>query len=160
MRRARNGTDDDLSCMSDRGRDRVFQPETIELDQEDMGAVPAAVLSMQGHIRGNHPLNSFAAVGPLATAGLIRDQNALDVYKPLEMLVSLQGNISMTLLHLAERLAGRTLFRRWGNGPDGRPMMVETGGCSNGVDRFAPLLAPLERQIMVGRSFWRAFPSR
>jgi aminoglycoside 3-N-acetyltransferase len=66
----------------------------------------------------------------------------------------------MTLLHLAEERAGRALFRRWANGPDGRPMEVETGGCSEGFGKLEPALAPLARETTVGESRWRAFPAR
>lgn len=164
---ARNGTDYDTDAMSDRGRDRIFDAATPELDRQDMGAIPAAVLSIEGHVRGNHPITSFTAIGPLARR-LIDAQSPLDMYRPLESLVALRGWIilmgvgltSMTLLHLAEKLAGRTQFRRWANGSDGRPIMVEVGGCSRGFERFAPLLAPVERDIRVGDSRWRVFPAQ
>jgi hypothetical protein len=63
----------------------------------------------------------------------------------------------MTLLHLAEQLAGRNLFRRWANGPDGTPMEVEVGGCSEGFAQLDPILTPLVKTVRVGRSDWRAF---
>lgn len=167
LRPERNGTDYDLSSMSNSGNDRVFRPETTEIDRWDMGSIPAAVLNMEGHIRGNHPLNSFTAIGPQSDQ-LIDGQHALDVYRPLEVLVELGGQIvlmgvdltRMTLLHLAEKEAGRTLFRRWANGPDGQPMMVEVGSCSDGFEKFDPIVAPLERRVKVGHSQWRVFPGR
>jgi aminoglycoside N3'-acetyltransferase len=66
---------------------------------------------------------------------------------------------SMTALHLAEKLAGRHLFRRWANGPDGRVMMVETGSCSRGFGKLDPVLAPVEQRVRVGQSPWRIFPA-
>jgi len=143
MRPQRNGTDYNVSAMSAAGATRIFDRATSELDQDSMGAIPAAVLAMDGHIRGHHPLNSFAAVGPLA-AEVVTGQEPLSVYQPLEALARLGGYAvlmgvgltSMTLLHLAEQYAGRNPFRRWANGSDGRPMMVETGGCSNGFAAF------------------------
>jgi aminoglycoside 3-N-acetyltransferase len=164
MRPERNGTAYDVSAMSATGADRVFEPATLEIDRDDMGAIAASVLSMEQHVRGNHPLNSFTAVGPLA-AQLIDSQAPLEVYGPLEMLTAARGSIilmgvgltSMTLLHLAEKRAGRTLFRRWANNPDGQPMMVETGSCSSGFEQFSSILAPIEREAMVGESHWRVY---
>jgi len=166
MRPQRNGTDYNVSAMSAAGATRIFDRATSELDQDSMGAIPAAVLAMDGHIRGHHPLNSFAAVGPLA-AEVVTGQEPLSVYQPLEALARLGGYAvlmgvgltSMTLLHLAEQYAGRNPFRRWANGSDGRPMMVETGGCSNGFEKFASILEPIERRAQVGKSLWRVFPA-
>ena len=50
------------------------------------------------------------------------------------------------------------LFRRWANGPDGRPMEVEVGSCSDGFGKLEPVLGPLVREARVGGSRWRAFP--
>jgi aminoglycoside 3-N-acetyltransferase len=121
---------------------------------------------MEGRVRGNHPLNSFSAIGPLAS-DLIERQQPNDVYAPLERLAELHGAVvmmgvgltSMTLIHLAERLAGRTLFRRWANDHDGRAMMVEVGSCSTGFDAFDSVLTPLEQRTTVGESLWRIFPA-
>jgi len=56
------------------------------------------------------------------------------VFKPLRALSETGGYVvlmgvgleAMTLIHLAEQMAGRNRFRRWANGPDGRPMEVAT----------------------------------
>lgn len=166
MRPRQNGTDYDVSAMNAAGATRIFDPATLELDRDSMGAIPAAVLAMDRHTRGNHPLNSFAVVGPLA-AELVTGQEPLKVYEPLEVLTRLGGYValmgvgltSMTMLHLAEQHAGRNLFRRWANGRDGMPMMVETGGCSNGFERFTSILEPIERRARVGKSLWHVFPA-
>lgn len=55
--------------------------------------------------------------------------------------------------------AGRHLFIRWAKGPDGRPIGVESGGCSAGFPRLEPVLGPLARETVVGDSRWRAFPA-
>jgi hypothetical protein len=111
--------------------------------------------------------NSFTAIGPIA-GQLIRDQAALKVYAPLKALAAAGGEVvlmgvgldSMTLLHLAERRAGRTLFRRWAKGRDGKPIAVEAGSCSRGFPRLEPVLGPLGRERIVGHSRWRVFPAR
>jgi hypothetical protein len=103
-------------------------PASNEID-DDMGALPAAVLARPGRVRGDHQLSSFTAIGPLAEQ-LMRDQAPLHVFAPLEALTDTGGVVllmsvgldSTTLLHLAEQRAGRTLFRRWANGPEGTPI--------------------------------------
>ena len=65
----------------------------------------------------------------------------------------------MTLLHLAEKEAGRALFRRWANDPHGQPMAVEVGGCSEGFGRLEPYLRPVMRRINVGQSKWTLLPA-
>jgi aminoglycoside 3-N-acetyltransferase len=64
----------------------------------------------------------------------------------------------LTLLHHAETLAGRNLFMRWANGPDGKPIGRRVGECSAGFPRLEPVLAHLTREAMVGASRWRVLP--
>jgi aminoglycoside 3-N-acetyltransferase len=144
----------------------AYSPETREIDRS-MGALPAAVIQMPGRIRGSHPTSSLAAIGPLARE-LISTQTPLDVFAPLGALAEANGWIilmgvglnRMTLIHVAEKRAGRTLFRRWAYGLDGRPIEIECGGCSEGFDNFEPVLGPLARESKVGQSLWRVFPAR
>ena len=165
QRPVRNACDYDRDRPPMPGIDRVYTPESNEVDR-DMGIIPATVLRIPGRVRGDHPLMSFAAVGPLARE-LVGQQVGQDVYAPLRALVERQGAVlmmgvgltEMTFLHYAEQLAGRTPFMRWANGPDGAPMMVQYGGCSNGFESFTPVLAPIERRTLVGASLWRAFPA-
>jgi aminoglycoside 3-N-acetyltransferase len=111
-------------------------------------------------------LCSFSAVGAAARL-LIASQQPLAVYASLRTLAERGGSVicmgvgltRLTLLHLAEQRAGRQLFRRWANGPGGRPMMVEVGGCSEGFARLDGHLTPIERHTQVGGSRWRIFPA-
>lgn len=147
------------------GAARVYTPATQEVDP-DMGAIAAAVRHPR-RVRGEHPLNSFSAVGPLA-ARLIGGQAPLAVYAPLAALAEAGGFVllmgvaleTMTLLHLAEQVAGRVPFRRWANDRQGRPQQVEAGGCSDGFGRLAPLLEPWRRQARVGQSQWQLFAAQ
>lgn len=130
-----------------------------------IGAIPAEVLTRPGRERGNHPLSSFAAIGPGATE-LIRGQTPADVYAPLATLVGQGGLVAlagvgltcMTLLHYAEQVAGRVMLRHWARA-GGKVVMVAVGGCSDGFERFAGALAPIETVVTVGRSHWRVFPA-
>jgi len=144
---------------------RIFTPDSREVTVADMGLLAAGLVARPDRRRGNHPLVSFAAIGPSAEA-LIAPQQPLDSLAPLRVLAERGGFVllmgvgltAMTLIHLAEARAGRNLFRRWAHDRAGRPMMVETGGCSNGFAAFAAHLAPCARESVVGASRWRAFP--
>ena len=78
-----------------------------------LGVLPAALISRAGAVRGEHPLNSFAALGPLADE-LIAAQSPADVYGPIRELAARAGLIlligvglnRMTALHLAEQQSG------------------------------------------------------
>ncbi len=167
MRPARNGlryqssTTFYLSGIGD-----VYTPATTEIDLS-MGSIPAAVVNKPERVRGTHPLNSFAAIGPVARE-LIMGQSPLDVYAPLRALTEQEGAVvlmgvgleRMTFLHYAEQEAGRIPFRRWANGADNSPLLVAVGSCSEGFDQFAPLLAPFNQQFLVGESIWQVFPAR
>jgi aminoglycoside 3-N-acetyltransferase len=164
MRPARNGYDYETAYESP-GRDRIFRPDGNEISPS-MGAIPEAVLARPERLRGNHPLCSFAAVG--TRPDLVLEQRPLDVYAPLRILSARDGFVlligvgleRMTLVHLAEERAGRTLFRRWANAPDGKPMELEVGSCSDGFAKLEPVLGPIARETTVGASRWRAFPAR
>jgi aminoglycoside 3-N-acetyltransferase len=164
MRPDRNAYDYDAPHDSP-GRGRIFRTDSNEISPS-MGTIAAAALATPERLRGSNPLCSFAAVGPRAE--LVREQRPLDVYAPLRILAARDGFVlligvgleRMTLIHLAEERAGRTLFRRWANAADGKPMEVEVGGCSDGFGKLEPVLGPLARETTVGKSHWRAFPAR
>jgi aminoglycoside N3'-acetyltransferase len=166
-RPARNAWDYDTFEGPRSGIGCVYTSDSTEIDKEDMGAVAAAIVARPERIRGDHPLCSFAAVGPLANE-LIAGQRPLHVWAPLEALVDVSGSVllmgvgleKMTLLHLAEQVAGRNPFRRWANGPEGTPTEVQVGGCSHGFDDFESVLAPFEGKAMIGASVWRVFPAK
>jgi aminoglycoside 3-N-acetyltransferase len=167
LRPPRNAADYDSLGPLDSESKGIYRPDSDEYDRESMGAIPGSVLSMQGRCRGNHPLISFTAVGPDAD-DLIRPQLPLDVWAPLAALTDRRGSIvlmgvnltTMTFLHFAEKVAGRTPFRRWANGADGMPMMVEAGSCSNGFQNLAGPLASITTEAMVGESRWLVGPAK
>jgi aminoglycoside 3-N-acetyltransferase len=162
----RNGWDYAAYAGPTAGLDRIYTSASREIDR-DMGAIAAAVVQHPDRIRGEHPICSFAAVGPQARV-LIAGQRPLDVYAPLVALAEAGGFIilmgvglnHLTLVHAAEKAAGRVLFRRWANGATGQPIAVEAGGCSDGFEQLAPILSPVEQTFWVGYSFWRVFPAQ
>jgi aminoglycoside 3-N-acetyltransferase len=142
---------------------RRFASDSTEIDKE-MGAVAAAVVAWPGRVRGAHPLCSFAAIGPRA-GELVGAQTAVDVFAPLEAVARAAGSVilagvgleALTLLHLAEHRAGRTLFRRWAVGEAGTPTAVAVGGCSQGFGRLTGGLASCGRTRQVGASRWLVY---
>jgi aminoglycoside N3'-acetyltransferase len=166
LRFPRNGWDYENYAGSTAGLGRRYTPATQDIDR-DMGAVAAAVVHHPQRVRGDHPICSFAAVGPQAEA-LIAGQQPGEVYAPLLALADQGGFVlligtgltNLTLVHAAEKAAGRVLFRRWANDTSGRPMAVDTGGCSDGFEQLAPVLAPLRQTERVGQSLWQLFPAQ
>lgn len=161
----RNGWDYERTPVKTPSSDMAYTPDTNELDG-DMGAIPAAVVYWPGRVRGQHPTDSFAALGPRAVE-LVSGQTPTEVCAPLKALARAGGYVvligvgleRMTLLHLAEKEAGRELFRRWANDERGRPTIVEVGGCSEGFGKLEPALQPVTRTAVVGRSTWRVLPA-
>ena len=142
-----------------------FRPESAMISA-DMGRIPARLLELEGHLRSSHPLNSFAAIGPLAEE-ILAAQDLLDVYGPYERVDTLAkafvvlagvGLRSTTPVHFAEERAGRRMFRRWAKAPDGSIVEVEVGSCSDGFNRLDPLVEPIGVKTQVGPSPWRIYP--
>ena len=166
MRPERNGWDYAHAPQAPGRPDRIYSPDSNVIDK-GMGLLPRTLLGRADRERGDHPLSSFAAVGPRARR-LVGGQRPLDVYAPLRTIASLDGIVvlmgvgldRMTLLHLAERRAGRVIFRRWASDQNGRAAMVEGGGCSEGFGNLEPHIHSLQRRTAVGGSSWRAFPAR
>jgi aminoglycoside N3'-acetyltransferase len=141
----------------------IFTPQDNGVDGS-MGILPKTLLKYPERVRGNHPHSSFAALGLHAQA-LVGGQHRLDFLAPLRALIEYQGTVllmgvglqRMTLIHLAEKQAGRKPFRRHVLDRDGQPVEVEVGTCSKGFGQFDPYLLPLARSTYVGSSLWRAF---
>ena len=148
------------------GLGRIYTPQTTEVDS-DMGALAAAVVAHPDHMREYHPLCSFSALGRQASE-LITAQQPADVYAPLRTLTRLNGFVlligvgldKLTLLHLAEKEAGRQLFRRWANNRDGRPIAVEVGGCSAGFGKLEAEFPAMIQTLKVGQSVWKLLGAR
>lgn len=161
----------DRNALAELDREQYIKPtpryETASsVMNKDMGAIPASILRRPDRVRGNHELNSFSAVGPLAQE-LIETQTSEDVYGPLREVAERDGFVvmvgvgleRMTLIHYAEQLAGRNLFKRWVADDDGNAKVVSIGSCSYGFERFAPVLQHIERRHTVGGSTWRVYPA-
>jgi len=162
----RNGIDYDDTSFSREPHDRVYSSERNDVGAS-MGTFPRLVLERAGRVRSAHPIASFTAIGPLAHA-LLEKEGPSNIYGGLAAIAKREGFIvlagvdldRMTLIHLAEKRAGRNLFRRAANGPDGKPVIVETGSCSDGFVKFEPALRPIRMEGRVGESRWQIFPAK
>jgi aminoglycoside 3-N-acetyltransferase len=135
---------------------------------KEMGTIPARILTHRDRFRGDHPLNSIAGLGPLA-GEIVAYQTSLDVYGPYkrayrcERAFLVLAGVDLTKatpIHYAEEHAGRRLFRRWAKYADGSIWQVATGSCSEGFEKVAPKVRPLEQVIRVLESRWRIYPFR
>ena len=161
-----NGYDYSRSSTAHTQPKSLYSSDSAEVS-DDMGALPGVLVTLPGRARGDHPLDSFSAVGPLADA-LIAEQTGADVYAPFRSLAEHGGYAvlmgvgltRLTLLHEAERRSGRNLFWRWAHAKDGETVSVRVGGCSEGFEALAPALAGLERAQRVGHSLWRVLPAQ
>lgn len=158
---AQNGYDD----KDDFSPGMPYEPDSTMIAR-DMGAIPANLLKIEGRARGNHPLNSFAALGPLA-AELIAAQGPLNVYGPYKaayahtapafLVLAGVDLTSATPVHFAEEKAGRRLFRRWARHSQNGLQEVEVGSCSDGFNNLANAVAKIETRVQAGPSDWRIF---
>lgn len=151
---------------SDNDETAVFRPECKDISVEKMGILSSYILQVPGSVRGNHPLNSFTALGPHALE-LVMGQTPQDVYAPFRQLYHRDGFILLagvsldraTIIHYAEQLAGRRLFVRRARTADGT-VPVAVGGCSRGFNKLSPVLEPFRRSAAVGQSKWSCFRVR
>ena len=161
----RNGCDYSAYTETTSGGDRIHHPDSTVIDAK-MGAIPRAVVHRSGRRRGSHAVCSFSALGPLAD-DLISGQSPDAVFAPLTALARHSGFVvlmgvgldRLTLLHLAEKMAGRNLFRRWALDESGTPRAHEAGGCSGGFEKLGATVEPVRRTTVVGTSEWKAFPA-
>lgn len=138
-----------------------FDVISKEISVEDMGEFAKYVLDQEKSVRGNHPLNSFTALGDSAQK-LISGQTYKDVYAPLRQLCDDDGYVLLigvglnvaTIIHYAEQVAGRTPFIRWAYNKENKVIPVSVGGCSEGFAHFNDILSNITKKVKVANSEW------
>lgn len=161
----RNGISD-YSCFSDKAYadTETFDVISKEISVEDMGAFAKYILDHDKSVRGNHPLNSFTALGALAQR-LVSCQTWQDVYAPFEQLYDDNGYVLLigvglcatTAIHYAEQRAGRTPFIRWAYNDKKNVMPVSVGSCSRGFEHFNDALENFAKKVKVANSEWTCY---
>lgn len=144
-----------------------FEATSKEISVEDMGIFSKCVLDNSKSVRGNHPLNSFTALGRHA-GRLVSCQTWRDVYAPFKQLCEDDGYVlligvglsSATIIHYAEQVAGRHPFIRWSVDKNKEVSPVSAGGCSEGFDHFNNALCNFVKKVKVAESEWKCYKAR
>ena len=162
-----NGIDYDDSDINPVSTHSFYHQSDNDLSVRDMGSFPAALLTMKKRERGDHPLNSFAAIGDHAE-DLVRGQTWEDVYSPLRKLVEADGYLllmgtdltSLTFIHYAEQVAGRNLFIRWARDREGAIQRVRVGSCSRAFNNLQLSIDHLRKDVQFRRSRCQLLPAK
>ncbi|HEY8456282.1 MAG TPA: AAC(3) family N-acetyltransferase [Actinopolymorphaceae bacterium] len=124
-----------------------------------LGRVAETMRHLFPHERSDHPLFSYLAVGTHART-LIEAQRPDFPLGSIQQLAELGGDVlllgvghtSNTTIHLAEQRLGRSRFFRYAKVAPGAWMeLPNLGGCSDGFDAIEPELAPVTREVTIGR---------
>lgn len=162
----RNGINYEEALAIEENPALVFNRDSKRITADHMGQLAKQILAMPQSRRGNHPVNSFTAVGRYAER-LVGEQSPKKLYAPFQQLYEDGGVVLLmgvgleraTIIHYAEQSAGRTPFVRWANDTLGRPIPVSIGGCSGGFGNFKPLLKE-KKQVWLGKSLWQCYQAR
>ena len=141
-----------------------FDITSKEISVESMGGFAKYVLDDEKSIRGNHPLNSFTALGSNAQK-LVNGQTFYDVYAPLRQLCDDDGYVLLigvslnaaTIIHYAEQAAGRIPFIRWAHNKKNTVIPVSVGSCSRGFEHFNDILSNFAKKVKVANSEWTCY---
>ena len=141
----------------------IFDP-AMPADPE-MGEVAELLRQQPNASRSAHPVLSFASSGVDAA---LRAQTLEDPFGPVRVLAALDGCVLLAgvdhtrniSLHLAERMAGRKTFIRWGLTPERIVELQGMPGCSRGFNKVTPTLTGITRQVRVGEAVLSSIPLR
>jgi aminoglycoside 3-N-acetyltransferase len=124
-----------------------------------LGTIAETMRRTFPHLRGDHPMFTYLAVGP--DARYLIDGARLDwPLGPIERLEELGGDVvllgvghtSSTTIHLAEQRLGRSRFYRYAKAAPGVWMeLPNISGESHRFDEIDSHLAPVTTQVTIGR---------
>lgn len=158
-----NGLDYNTAFNTVHDRSKIFDTQSKSISVQNMGLLPMCTLNHPLSVRGNHPINSFKAVGEYAQR-LTETQNPQEVYAPFKRLMEDDGYILLmgveldraTIIHYAEQLAEKNLFICWANDRNGVVIPIPGGGCSRGFTRFKPMISNC-KSVLAGDSLWQCY---
>lgn len=131
--------------------------EDMRVDKE-LGAIPEALRCGFRHIRGQHPLFSFLAVG-LHADEVIGGERLDWPLGPIDVVASLDGDVLLlgvghtvnTAIHLAEQQLGRSRFYRYAKlQPGVWAEFPNVPGQSHRFDDLEPMLRSHTREALIG----------
>lgn len=123
----------------------------------------STILKLPDGKRSNHPVLSFAGVN---LDSVLLTQTLLEPLGPLRALSELNGWVLLfgtdlsnnSVIHWAEKEAGRKLFTRWAMTKTGIAECPSMPGCSRGFAKINPMVEAIEHKIELGSIPLRAFP--
>lgn len=153
-----------LTYGSGKDQNRMADFFTKDLPADKlMGILPERIRIHPQAIRSTHPILSFAGIN-LEKA--INQQTLEEPLAPIQWLYEHQGYVLLlgvdhsvnTSIHLAEQLAGRKSFIRWGMTPKAIYECQNFPGCSEGFSQAEPLLEEITKLIQIGDARVIAIP--
>ncbi len=141
--------------------------DDLPIDKE-LGLIPETMRRAYPHHRSHHPLMSYLALGPHASA-LVAAQRLDWPLGPLEALAELEGDVlllgvshtSNTVIHLAEQRLGRSRFYRYAKVADRVWMeLPNIPGQSHRFDEIEPHCRAATQEVMIGSCRARRVPIR
>jgi aminoglycoside 3-N-acetyltransferase len=141
--------------------------DDLPIDKE-LGLIPETMRRAYPHLRSPHPLMSYLALGPHASA-LVAAQRLDWPLGPLEALAELEGDAlllgvshtSNTAIHLAEQRLGRSRFYRYAKVAERVWMeLPNIPGQSHRFDEIEPHCRAATQEVMIGSCRARRIPIR
>ena len=133
---------------------------------KEIGVIPETMRTSYPVRRSSNPLLSFIAYGEQAEV-LAGPGGDVSIVAPIRRLMEIDGDVLLagvshaasTAVHLAEELAGRSLFVRHALTNDG-VKAVRSGGCGAAFDGLQPQVTQLEHRATVGGAMLRRYRVR
>lgn len=125
---------------------------------KQMGAIPEALRTGFQHVRGQHPLRSFLAIGDHAEEIMSHEQFERPL-APIEAAADLGGEVlllgvshtSNTAIHVAEQRLGRSCFYRYAKTESGVwAELPNIPGAGDSFDDLEPALRNKTRETRIG----------
>lgn len=153
-----------LTYGSTKDQNRMAEFFTKDLPADRlMGVLSEKIRLHPKAFRSTHPILSFAGIN-LEQA--IDQQTMEKPFAPIHWLYEHQGYVLLlgvdhsvnTSIHLAEQLAGRKSFVRWGLTPNAVYECRNFPGCSGGFTQIDPILEDITKSIKIGDAKVSAIP--
>jgi aminoglycoside 3-N-acetyltransferase len=120
-----------------------------------LGPLPETLRRMEGALRSDHPILSFAGLG---AKEFLETQTLAEPFAPVDALARAGGDVVIlgsdppanVALHLAEQRAGRKTFIRWALTPKGVVECPGFPGCSRGFGAINEKLSGVVQEGKIG----------
>ena len=153
-----------LTYGSAKDQNRMAEFFTKDLPADRlMGILSEKIRLHPQAIRSTHPILSFAGINLEQALG---QQTLVEPFAPIQWLYEHKGYVLLmgvdhsvnTSIHLAEQLAGRKSFVRWGLTPNAVYECKKFPGCSAGFTKAHPIFEDITKFIQIGDAKVSALP--